>query len=1233
MANNINFDLLLNDKKFQKSLLDAVSSVRKVEKSFDRVIKRQSQMRTSAGKAAKGVNLITQAASRASSNVKKLNINLKNAAQTGKSIAGAADSLNKVSKAANKASKSIKSVGRARSKSFSAGKIVKFGAALLGVQTASLALRKGFQLVGREITGSIKKFAKFEKSMLAVRGLLDKTSFASGNVSEGFQKMGRDLTRVLQEIPIDAQDATKAIFDITSAQISAADATGVLTAAGKLAVAGNASVKSTTDALIKSIKAYNLNADEAGSVAAKFFTAQKLGLTTVEELSKGFGLVASQAARMGISLDEVLGSVVGTTRGAIGTRRAFVGLSAAFKSILKPSEDAKRAAKEFNIELGEKGIKSAGGFINFLKNMDSAVGGSTTQLNRFFGSARGLKQILALLSKEGIKGAEDSVRAMGDEVGVQKTLNDAYGNSVKGLSSQWDLFTNNTDEVRKGLVSGLAPAFKDVLTKATKSMSDLFKEIQKPQAQKSIAALGDSIVILAESLLSLSPAFESTLKFFTKAVQLATEAANQLDGATSSATVNTTKQAKEAEKLLGLMQRRADIESGRERTIGLTKKQALIILDRTIATVKARVDEGIAVIKVNQKLKNTQDLNSNIASIRIKDRKIIAKEDQKAARKAIKDIRKQQEEAKILKAQKAKTAAQSRAILERANRLLVANFKTAKASAVDLGKTEIDLIRESSQKRQIAIAKGVDLFIKASKLKGKASKQALLDAAGAIAKIEIDSSKKIEAIKKRIREEGLSEKLKAELEQAQKEEKIARDSANRKAKILAGIGSAASTLKVGSDSQKSVREAKDNLVSAQNKARTSVKFSDTAAKSGVSRGSKNVADLEAAIKKLSAEMSSLNSDGLVGSARVASDANNKSILDSKSQQKSDLREQLKIAKKKLSEDRQGLKSILKSNKDSAGNIAKAIEDVKVASKGVDAAVAARDANAQGILIDGASGAASAIAETVAGDIAGPIIGEAVGAAAGPLLQLLTGSPEDLKAFIEAIANQVPVLIDTLVTNLPVLIVALVDAVPKIIQALVDSAPDLIIALVNSMDTLVSELIKQAPTIAVALADAMPTVAIALAQAVVDSFKEKAGIKAGDSTGSAVKKGLKTAILGDQKFSPTGFNLKKILGDLGVPAATGGIITGAGNRDTVPAMLTPGELVIDRTTGPRLNKFLDSVQASPSGAQDTGGGDAAMLAQILSEVRKPIQVTAEAKVNEDAFADIVLNLNRQNARLA
>ena len=80
-------------------------------------------------------------------------------------------------------------------------------------------------------------------------------------------------------------------------------------------------------------------------------------------------------------------------------------------------------------------------------------------------------------------------------------------------------------------------------------------------------------------------------------------------------------------------------------------------------------------------------------------------------------------------------------------------------------------------------------------------------------------------------------------------------------------------------------------------------------------------------------------------------------------------------------------------------------------------------------------------------------------------------------------------------------------------------------------------------------------------------------------------------------------------------------------DTVPAMLTPGELVVPRDMVGELGAFLMRQNSDAPTSND------AMLSAIYSAVSSPMVIKTEAKVNQQAFADIILQLNRQNARLS
>lgn len=90
-------------------------------------------------------------------------------------------------------------------------------------------------------------------------------------------------------------------------------------------------------------------------------------------------------------------------------------------------------------------------------------------------------------------------------------------------------------------------------------------------------------------------------------------------------------------------------------------------------------------------------------------------------------------------------------------------------------------------------------------------------------------------------------------------------------------------------------------------------------------------------------------------------------------------------------------------------------------------------------------------------------------------------------------------------------------------------------------------------------------------------------------------------------------------------AEGGIVPNGFPNDTFPARLTSGELIVPPNDTARLSDFLDQQEAG-------GGMSEALLAQIVTLLSQPVQVSATAEVNQEAFADIILDLNRQNQRL-
>lgn len=89
-------------------------------------------------------------------------------------------------------------------------------------------------------------------------------------------------------------------------------------------------------------------------------------------------------------------------------------------------------------------------------------------------------------------------------------------------------------------------------------------------------------------------------------------------------------------------------------------------------------------------------------------------------------------------------------------------------------------------------------------------------------------------------------------------------------------------------------------------------------------------------------------------------------------------------------------------------------------------------------------------------------------------------------------------------------------------------------------------------------------------------------------------------------------------------ATGGIVDGgAPFIDRVPALLTPGEFVIDRSQNKQLQQFLDNQEAS----QDVSS----LLDSIKGLAGGNQNLTVNLMIGEDQLANAILNLNRRGFR--
>ena len=278
---------------------------------------------------------------------------------------------------------------------------------------ALLFIKRGFQ-------EALKAAIGFEKSMANVFTLLS---------SRQFQEFGEDLEsgsiQIIRKYGFAIEDVNKALFDTISAGVEAGESIEFLNKASKLAVGGVTSLTIATDGLTTILNAFKLETNEAGNVADAFFTAQKFGKTTVEELSAGIGKAAPIAAQLKISYQELLSATAALTKGGIKTDEAITFLRGAMSSLIKPTDEATALfKKEFNVGLGVSAVASRG-FGKVLSELSILMQKYPDEIAAAIPNIRGLTAITALSGK-GLEEYDKILQAVQTDTGKNSSLTRAF---------------------------------------------------------------------------------------------------------------------------------------------------------------------------------------------------------------------------------------------------------------------------------------------------------------------------------------------------------------------------------------------------------------------------------------------------------------------------------------------------------------------------------------------------------------------------------------------------------------------------------------------------------------------------------------------------------------------------------------------------------------------------------------------------------------------------------------
>lgn len=219
---------------------------------------------------------------------------------------------------------------------------------------------------------------------------------------------GIDVSGAEQQLVNLSREFGKPLGDVASAYYltlqnqvgDAAQSMNVLTEAMKLSVATGTDAKTTVDTLSVALNGFKLPAESAADVSGKLFKAMELGRFQFADMSDTMGRVIPIAEELGVSIEEILGPIATMTRSGVRFDTAVTQMRAVISQVLKPTERLKQIFKdEWGVENTEQAMAKFGGLMPMLKALEDGFQGNKTAAAEVFTNLRAFTGVMSVLGK------------------------------------------------------------------------------------------------------------------------------------------------------------------------------------------------------------------------------------------------------------------------------------------------------------------------------------------------------------------------------------------------------------------------------------------------------------------------------------------------------------------------------------------------------------------------------------------------------------------------------------------------------------------------------------------------------------------------------------------------------------------------------------------------------------------------------------------------------------------
>ena len=308
-----------------------------------------------------------------------------------------------------------------------------------------------------QLAGTLNSVTEESRSFSAA---MNAANTMAGKSGEDFAKLKGEVAELSKTLPVAREELANGLYQVISNGVPEDNWIAYLQKSAKASIGGIADLGETVKVTSTIIKNYGLSWNKAGDVQDKIQLTAKNGVTSFEQLAQALPRVTSNAATLGVSIDELMATFATLTGVSGNTAEVSTQLAAIFTALVKPSSEATKMAQQMGIEFDAAAIKAAGGMRNFLTDLDKNVKAYASKsgmleqeiYGKLFGSAESLRALGPLTGQLAAKFGEN-VEAMKGSAG---TIDDAFATMSSSGAASFQMMKNKIGEYADKIMSAMS---------------------------------------------------------------------------------------------------------------------------------------------------------------------------------------------------------------------------------------------------------------------------------------------------------------------------------------------------------------------------------------------------------------------------------------------------------------------------------------------------------------------------------------------------------------------------------------------------------------------------------------------------------------------------------------------------------------------------------------------------------------------------------------------------------